>query len=57
MFDDWKTFLAIAVLVTPLAYCEIRSNDADSTAKIECFKQHGKWVSYSGGSCEFELDE
>lgn len=58
MLDNWRNLLALSVLVIPLAYCQIRNTEAEATAKIECFKQHGNWSSYYGGTCEFEkVDE
>lgn len=51
---DWKTVLALAVLVAPLAYCEIDAQRQRTAEKIACIENGGKWRLYWGGTCEFE---
>jgi len=53
---DWKTILALAVLVAPLAYCGAHMDDSrwQSRARIAeaCFAAGGTWTDSWGGSCE-----
>lgn len=51
---DWKTIIALAVLVLPIAYCEAAIQKQRSIEKIACFQEGGKWSIISGGTCTFD---
>jgi hypothetical protein len=51
---NWKTLLALAVLTTPLAYCEMDAQRQRSAEKIVCIENGGEWRSTWGGTCEFK---
>lgn len=50
---DWKAILALAVLVVPLAYCEIDRQRQQSNEKIVCFQEGGEWTNAWGSTCKF----
>jgi len=38
---DWKAILALAVLVAPLAHCEVQFRNAMSKEKVACIEVGG----------------
>lgn len=51
---DWKTIIALAILVLPIAYCEAVTQKQRSIEKIACFQEGGQWSSLWGGTCTFD---
>lgn len=49
--EFWKPILAAAVLILPLAYCEIQRKEDETAVKIACIEKRGEWVR---GNCVFE---
>jgi hypothetical protein len=49
---NWKTILALAVLVVPLAYCEMDAQRQRSAEKIACIEHGG--VMNLRNNCEIE---
>jgi len=52
---NWKTILALAVFVTPLAYCEMDAKRQRSAEKIACIENGG--VMGWKNKCEFAQNE
>lgn len=48
---DWKAILALAVLVTPVAYCQSAEEAAKREVQIECLKLGGEWTLGWYGNC------
>ena len=51
---DWKIILALAVLVMPMAYCEMDRQRQSTIEKVACFEQGGEWTRVWGGTCKFD---
>ena len=51
---DWKAILALAVLVAPVAYCEMNAQQLKSAERVACIQAGGEWgSSWSGVGCRF----
>ena len=51
---DWKAILALAVLVAPVAYCEMNAQQSKSAERVACIQAGGEWgSSWSGVGCKF----
>lgn len=53
---NWKTILALATLMAPMAYCGAHIDDARWEARARmaeaCFSAGGIWSDNWGGTCE-----
>ena len=51
---DWKAILALAVLVAPMAYCEMNLQSSKSAERIACIQAGGEWgKGWRPNSCSF----
>lgn len=51
---DWKVIIALAILVTPMAYCEMDSRRSKATERVACIQAGGEWrTQWSGVGCRF----
>lgn len=51
---DWKAILALAVLIAPMAYCEMNAQQSKSAERVACIQAGGEWrSSWSGVGCRF----
>jgi hypothetical protein len=53
---NWKTILALTVLVTPVAYCSLKMEEARYESQVAkahaCAQSGGFWTDSWGGYCE-----
>lgn len=51
MTSEWKTILALTVLLLPLSYCTIQTEKYSSQVELACIEKRGEmW----NGQCTFE---
>lgn len=51
--DLWKNILALAILITPIAYCESESVKVRNQIQSDCQALRGEWNVF-GHYCEFK---